>query len=372
MLDGAPGRLGGVPAPPRVRVQVPAHLDLVRSGSRTSRTVPATRPVSRTSTAHTPSGLSSARPTGRPRRRPRLWRPWPGVSRRANAPPPTGGTCRTPVQVGRPRESTAGPGAGRFRSPHTGTARFRGRVDVVPCHALSLADECWAHWTPCPIPRSFDLIRGLLRHCAGSTSPVPGRPGLARLDRYVKITIRGGDLRLPSSLSINPSLKVSSIQVSGSVARLIAFAATGRGFAMVRRQFRVVRTAVSATRFARRLRLVAPAMVLVLVASLVSMPSAAAAEPDLPPGATDAAVQQVGSVDQKPASSTEATQGRRGPGVVADDGHPVPPFGVPAPDVWRPTTDRPAEVQRARIAPGTRKALDRGQVGTYPVHDGVC
>ncbi len=114
-------------------------------------------------------------------------------------------------------------------------------------------------------------------------------------------------------------------------------------------------SAASLKELARRLGWATPACALVLAAALlVSLPvPAAAADPQLPPGAmASPPVQAVGSVEPKGQASTEQTQGRLAPRVV-DEAHPVAPFGVPAPDKWRPTTDRPADVASRPDGAGT-------------------
>ena len=88
---------------------------------------------------------------------------------------------------------------------------------------------------------------------------------------------------------------------------------------------------LAVTGWARRLRLVAPATAVVVVAALLMpMRSAAAADPELPPGATSAPpAQPVGVSDPKGPASTEDTQGRRGPGAPAVVPEPAAPALLP-------------------------------------------
>jgi RHS repeat-associated protein len=98
----------------------------------------------------------------------------------------------------------------------------------------------------------------------------------------------------------------------------------------------------SVGRLARRLRRVAPVLTVVLVASLLasSPVPAAAAPPVLPAGSTlTPPVQESASVTVNPLTSTEVSQGARGPGV------PVPP---PAPAV----PSFPIAVARTPRTPG--------------------
>lgn len=109
----------------------------------------------------------------------------------------------------------------------------------------------------------------------------------------------------------------------------------------------------------RRARWLVPVSAVVLVGALLtSVPEPAAAQaPPLPPGASASPPQQqMGSTDPLPPATTEQSQGRRGPGLPADPGHPVPPAGPPSPKDWKPTNDRPAEV--LALAAGRATAHD--------------
>ncbi len=98
-------------------------------------------------------------------------------------------------------------------------------------------------------------------------------------------------------------------------------------------------------------RVMAPGLVLSLVASLlVSTPVAAAVDPELPVGASREAPQQApGAAEPREPSSTQDSQGRRGPGAPAELAEPALP-------------KLPAELDTAAVEAGLRVPATEGRV----------